>query len=87
MQTLYDVGATVLIPMKVTRIDINKNSEITYKLECTVLDSKRKEQTCIVFADESFIHSSILDENGDNEEQQILDESGKESEEEKDENS
>lgn len=80
MQTLYDVGATVLIPMKVTRIDINKNSEITYKLECTVLDSKRKEQDCIVFADESFIHSAITDENGDNGEQQAPDENGEERE-------
>lgn len=66
MQTLYDVGATVLIPMKVSRIDINKKSEITYKLECIAMDSSRKDKDYCVFADESFIHSAIADESGNN---------------------
>lgn len=69
MQTLYDVGQTVLVPMKVSRIDINKKSEITYKLECIAMDSSRKDKDYCVFADESFINSVLEskdDEGGNN---------------------
>lgn len=49
MVTKFDVGDTVLVPMEVTKIDINKKSEITYKLECNALDSNKKDKDYVLF--------------------------------------
>lgn len=50
MVTKFDVGDTVLVPMEVSKIDINKKSEITYKLECKALDSSKKRKKIMFFS-------------------------------------
>lgn len=73
MVTKFDVGDTVLVPMEVTKIDINRKSEITYKLECNALDSNKKEKDCVIFLNEDDIVAKLDNDVTDNPETQLPD--------------
>lgn len=73
MVTKFDVGDTVLVPMEVTKIDINRKSEITYKLECNALDSNKKDKDYVLFSNEDGIVSKLDKDVTDNPEVQLPD--------------
>lgn len=73
MVTKFDVGDTVLVPMEVSKIDINKKSEITYKLECKALDSSKKEKDYVLFLNEDGIVAKLDNDVTDNPETQLPD--------------
>lgn len=73
MVTKFDVGDTVLVPMEVSKIDINRKSEIIYKLECNALDSNKKDKDYVLFSNEDGIVSKLDKDVTDNPEVQLPD--------------